>query len=142
MNKIQCIADIRELEKEHSVPKELIALLYQDMQALYYWADSDHITTLEDFHADMFDYGYIALLNGTETAQELEDGIGLTGGYENTIPETAEIHYWGSEKWARVVVIYNDSYSMVLWIRNYDGFDSYAVPEIDSHQSYSQQAPF
>ena len=125
MIKIKCLGDIEELVMEHTYPTPLTDMLYHDIEALHEWADYDHTTTLEEFYADDFDFGYIAILNGTESTQELEDGIGLTGGYTSTIPEAVNNHYWGGDKWSRVLVIYNDSYSMILWIRNYDGFDSY-----------------
>lgn len=80
----------------------------------------------DTYHTDMTDNGYIAVLEGTEKKEELEEGIGLTGGFEETIPEAVNLHYFGSEKWCRVLVIYNDSYAMILWIKGYDGFDSYA----------------
>ncbi len=126
MKKIKCIDDIRELELNHSVPTELLDQLYSDMEAIYEWSDPDHTVTLDEFHTDDYDYGYIALLEGTENKADLEQEIGLTGGLENTIPEGVTNYHWGSDKWSRVVVIYNDSYSMLLWVRNYDGYDSYA----------------
>ena len=141
MIKIKCLGDIEELEMEHTCPKALTDMLYKDLEALHEWADCEHSTTLEDFYADDFDFGYIAILDGTESVKELEDCIGLTGGYENTIPESAEIYHWGTEKWIRVIVIYNDSYSMVLWIKNYNGFDSYATEPVEP-QAAPRPAPF
>lgn len=84
----------------------------------------------DTYHTDMTDNGYIAVLEGTEKKEELEEGIGLTGGFEETIPEAVNLHYFGSEKWCRVLVIYNDSYAMILWIKGYDGFDSYAAETV------------
>ena len=140
MKKIKCLRDIQSLEQAHTVPQELITELYQDLAGLYDWAEDDHAVTLEEFHADDYDYGYIALLDGTESAKDLEDEIGLTGGYENTVPESTEIYHWGTDKWVRVIVIYNDSYSMVLWIKNYDGFDSYEASHNESNHYDAAQA--
>ena len=130
MNKIQCVADIQELERTHSIPPEQIDLLYRDLKAIYDWAVPDQEVTFEEFFTEDYDYGYIAVLEGTETTEELERELGLTGGYTGTTPEAATNYYWGGEKWTRVIVIYNDSYSMLLWIKNYDGFDSYAEPVV------------
>ena len=141
MIKIKCLGDIEELEKAQTCPQPLTDMLYHDLEALHEWADCDHTSTIEDFYADDYDLGYIAILNGSESVQELEDGIGLTGGYEITIPESAEIYHWGAEKWIRVIVIYNDSYSMVLWIKNYNGFDSYATEPVEP-QAAPRPAPF
>lgn len=142
MKKIQCAADIRALEQSHSVPAELIEHIFRDLEVVYEWSVPDQEVTFENFHTDEYDYGYIAILEGTESTEELERELSLTGGYENTTPESAEIYHWGTDKWVRVIVIYNDSYSMVLWIRNYDGYDSYAVDVSEDPHSYTQQAPF
>ena len=141
MKKIQCIADIRALEQSHSVPAELIEHIFQDLKVVYEWSVPDQEVTFEDFHTDEYDYGYIAILEGTESTEELERELSLTGGYENTTPESAEIYHWGTDKWVRVIVIYNDSYSMVLWIKNYDGFDSYELSHNEiNHYDASQTA--
>ena len=142
MNKIHCVADIQELEQTHSIPAEQIDLLYRDLKVVYDWSVPDQEVTFEDFSTEDYDYGYIAVLDGTETTAELERELGLTGGYAGTTPEVATNYYWGEEKWTRVVVIYNDSYSMVLWIRNYDGFDSYTSAWPDDQDPCPQEAPF
>ena len=59
-----------------------------------------------------------------------------------TIPEAAVNYYWGEEKWTRVIVIYNDSYSMLLWIKNYEGYDSYTSAWPDEQAPCPQEAPF
>ena len=139
MFKIHCVADIQELELSHSVPGELISLLYRDLKIIYVWSVTDREVCFEEFHTQDYDYGYIAVLEGTEPTEVLEREIGLTGGYENTIPESAETYHWGAEKWSRVIVIYNDSYSMLLWIKNYNGYDSYETTHHGINHSVASQ---
>ena len=126
MLKIKCLKDIEKLKEEHTLPSELTDFLLHDLHSVHRWADYDHLYDFETYHTDMTDNGYIAILDGTEKKEDLEQEIGLTGGYENTIPEEVHLHKLGKDKWCRVLVIYNDSYAMILWIKNYDGFDSYA----------------
>ena len=126
MLKIKCLKDIEKLKEEHALPSELTDFLLHDLHSVHRWADYDHLYDFETYHTDMTDNGYIAILDGTEKKEELEQEIGLTGGYENTSPEAGNLHKFGPDKWCRVLVIYNDSYAMILWIKNYDGFDSYA----------------
>ncbi len=126
MLKIKCLKDIEILKEGHTLPRELLSFLVHDLHSVFIWADYEHLYNFETYHTDMTDNGYIAILEGTEKKEELEREIGLTGGYENTIPEEVQLHKFGLDKWCRVLVIYNDSYAMILWIKNYDGFDSYA----------------
>jgi len=126
MLKIKCLKDIDKVKKEGVLPPKLTEFLIHDLHSVYVWADYDHQYDFETYNTDMTDYGYIAILDGTEKKEELEKELGLTGGYENTIPEAVNLHRFGRDKWCRVLVIYNDSYAMILWIKNYDGFDSYA----------------
>ena len=126
MLKIKCLKDIEKLKEEHTLPSELTDFLLHDLHSVHRWADYDHLYDFETYHTDMTDNGYIAILDGTENKEELEQEIGLTGGYENTIPEAVNLHKFGPDKWCRVLVIYNDSYAMILWIKNYDNFDDYA----------------
>jgi hypothetical protein len=142
MNKIQCVADIQELELSHTIPAEQIDLFYRDLKAVYEWSVPDQKVSFEEFHTEDYGYGYIAVLDGTESTEELEREIGLTGGHAATTPEAAANYYWGEEKWTRVVVIYNDSYSMLLWIKNYDGYDSYTTAWTYEQTSCPQEAPF
>ncbi len=126
MLKIKCLKDIDRVKKAHLLPAELIDYLLHDLYSVYIWADYEHQYDFETYHTDMTDNGYIAVLDGTEKTEELEQEIGLTGGYKNTVPEAVNLHRFGTDKWSRVLVIYNDSYAMILWIKNYDCFDSYA----------------
>ena len=126
MLKIKCLKDIEILKEGDILPRELLGFLVHDLHSVFIWADYEHLYRFETYHTDMTDNGYIVVLEGTEKKEELEQEIGLTGGYENTIPEEVHLHKFGKDKWCRVLVIYNDSYAMILWIKNYDGFDSYA----------------
>ncbi len=125
MLKIKCLKDIEKVKKEQSLPPELTEFLLHDLHSVFLWADYEHLYDFETYHTDLTDNGYIAVLDGTENTEELEKELGLTGGYKNTIPEEVNLHRFGTDKWCRVLVIYNDSYAMILWIKNYDGFDSY-----------------
>ena len=142
MYKIHCVADIQELELNHTIPAEQIDLIYRDLKAVYEWSVPDRKVSFEEFHTEDYGYGYIAVLDGTESTEDLEREIGLTGGHAETIPEAAVNYYWGEEKWTRVIVIYNDSYSMLLWIKNYDGYDSYTSAGSDEQAPCPQEAPF
>ncbi len=126
MIKIKCLKDIEIAKEKNSFPPELITYLVQDLHNVHLWADYEKLYDFETYHTDMTDNGYIAVMEGTEKKEELEKEIGLTGGYEETIPEAVNLHRFGRDKWCRVLVVYNDSYAMILWIKNYDGFDSYA----------------
>lgn len=126
MIKIQTLQEIKKLTLLSSLPDELPKYLYQDLYSIYLWTNCDKTIAFEDFHTDLADNGYVAILDGSESREELETEIGLTGGFQETIPEEVQIHSFDGSKWRRVLVIYNNSYAMVLWINHYDGFDSYA----------------
>ena len=115
MEVIKRIGDIEKLRKERKLPNELIEKIEDDLHIVHEWSDMDEECCFEDFDADDFGYGHIAIFDGTEEKQDYEK-IGLTGGLEEITPETVEEQLIGGIKWSRLVVVYNDSYSMILWL--------------------------
>ena len=115
MEEVKRIGDIEKLRKEGKFPDDLIGKIENDLHIVHEWSDMDEECCFEDFDADDFGYGHIAIFDGTEEKQDYEK-IGLTGGPEETTPETVEERLIGGEKWNRLVVVYNDSYSMILWL--------------------------
>ena len=125
MLKVKCVQDIHTLGENKVLSQKLLDYLEKDLHCIHAWADYDHLYAFDSYNTDMTDNGYIAVLEGCETQKELEEEIGLTGGLEQTIPEEVKIVKIDKDEWRRVLVIYNNSYAMILWIRNYDGLDSY-----------------
>lgn len=115
MEEIKRIGDIEKLKKEGKLPNELIAKIEDDLHIVHEWSDIDEECCFEDFDADDFVYGHIAVFDGKEEKRDFEK-IGLTGGLEEITPETVEEQLISGEKWTRLVVVYNDSYSMILWL--------------------------
>ena len=115
MEEIKRIGDIERLKKERNFPNELIEKIEDDLHIVHEWSDMDEECCFDDFDADDFGYGHIAIFDGTEEKQDYEK-IGLTGGLEEITPETVEEQLIGGIKWSRLVVVYNDSYSMILWL--------------------------
>ena len=125
VHEIKCLKDIMDLE--HEYPKEFIDYITNDFKTIKEWADEDKEYTLESYNTDYSGNGYIVVLNGNESVEELENRIGLTGGLDKTIPEVVNIYEVKGTLWRRMIVIYNDSFANIIWIPNYDGLDSYAV---------------
>lgn len=125
MLKIKCVQDIYTLSKGKVLSQNLLDHIMKDLHCIHAWADYENLYDFDSYNTDMTDNGYIAVLEGTETQKELEDEIGLTGGLKQTIPEEVKIVKIDKDEWRRVLVVYNNSYAMILWIRNYNGFDSY-----------------
>ena len=115
MEEVKRIGDIEKLKKEGKLPNELIEKIEDDLHIVHEWSDIDEECCFEDFDADDFGYGHIAIFDGTEDKQDYEK-IGLTGGLEEITPETVEERLIGGIKWRRLVAVYNDSYSMILWL--------------------------
>lgn len=126
MKEIRCLKDITNLKDNPDIPKELIEDITQDLHIIHNWDDQDHEWSFEEFNTDYTNNGYIAILEGMESEDEIKE-LGLSGGLSETIPEVAEHHYYSDDKWTRTIIIYNDSYAMIIWLKNYDGFDSYAA---------------
>ena len=125
VHEIKCLKDIMDLG--HEYPQEFIDYITNDFKTIKEWADEDKEYTLENYNTDYSGNGYIVVLNGNESVEELENRIGLTGGLVKTIPEVVNIYEVKGTLWRRMIVIYNDSFANIIWIPNYDGLDSYAV---------------
>ena len=133
MIKVKCLKDILDLESNKTIPDSIIAMLKEELVRVKEWCDEFDETSLEEFHTDDYDFGYIAIFEGNETDQEIE-AIGLSDGLEAILPEAAYNYFIDGEKWTKIIVVYNDSYSMSVWLRNTDIFDSYVVTDDDSDE--------
>ena len=131
MFKVKCYKDILTLEANNSVPARIISMLKEELVRVKEWCDEFSETSLEEFHTDDYDFGYIAIFEGNETDKEIED-IGLYDGLEAILPEVAYNYFIDGEKWTKIIVVYNDSYSMSVWLRNTDIFDSYVTNDEES----------
>ena len=133
MIKVKCLKDILDLESNKTIPNSIIAMLKEELVRVKEWCDEFSEVSLEEFHTDDYDFGYIAIFEGNETDQEIE-AIGLSDGLEAILPEAAYNYFIDGEKWTKIIVVYNDSYSMSVWLRNTDIFDSYVVTDDDSDE--------
>lgn len=131
MIKVKCYKDILALEANNSVPARIITMLKEELVRVKEWCDEFSETSLEEFHTDDYDFGYIAIFEGNETDQEIE-AIGLSDGLEAILPEAAYNYFINGEKWTKIIVVYNDSYSMSVWLRNKDTFDIYVTNDEES----------
>ncbi len=124
---IKCMKDIKALSGKSDIPDKLIEYITIDLKTIKEWSDYDNEYSIDTYNTDYTGNGEIVILDGTETVKELEEGIGLTGGLDRTIPEAVNLCNFNGVTWRRIVVVYNDSYANIIWIPNYDGLDSYAV---------------
>ena len=137
MIKVKCLKDILDLESNKTIPDSISAMLKEELVRVKEWCDEFDETSLEEFNADDYDFGYIAIFEGNETDQEIE-AIGLSDGLEAILPEAAYNYLIDGEKWTKIIVVYNDSYSMSIWLRNTDIFDSYVVTDDDSDEDLEE----
>lgn len=127
MIEIKCLVDIANAEESEIISKELAEMLRKDLLTIKNYCDEDGEYSIETFHTEYTNNGHIAVVFGNESKEDLIS-LGLTGGLEETIPEAVVNCIINSVKWTRAVIIFNDSYGMILWIKNYDGFDSWEMP--------------
>ena len=137
MIKVKCLKDILDLENNKTIPDSIIAMLKEELVRVKEWCDEFSEVSLEEFHTDDYDFGYIAIFEGNETDKEIE-AIGLSDGLEAILPEAAYNYFIDGEKWTKIIVVYNDSYSMSMWLRNTDIFDSYVVTDDDSDEDMEE----
>ncbi len=137
MIKVKCYKDILDLEVNNTVPARLITMLKEELVRVKEWCDEFDETILEEFHTDDYDFGYIVIFEGNETDQEIE-AIGLSDGLEAILPEAAYNYFIDGEKWTKIIVVYNDSFSISLFLRNTDTFDSYVISDDDSDESLEE----
>lgn len=137
MIKVKCLNDILDLESNKTIPNSIIAMLKEELVRVKEWCDEFDDTSLEEFHTDDYDFGYIVIFEGNESDQEIE-AIGLSDGLEAILPEAAYNYFINGEKWTKIIVVYNDSYSMSMWLRNTDIFDSYVVTDDDRDEDLEE----
>lgn len=128
MIEIKCLADIANAIKEKRISEEFAELLRKDLLTIKNSCDEDKEYSLETFHTDYTNNGYIAILFGNESQDDIIN-LGLTGGLAEIIPEAVIKHTINNIIWTRAVVIYNDSFAMILWLKNYNGFDEWEMPK-------------
>ena len=133
MIKIKCLKDILDLESKQTIPDSIITMLKEELVRVKEWCDEFDEVSLESFHTSDYGFGYIAIFEGNETDQEIE-AIGLSDGLEAILPEAAYNYFIDGEKWTKIIVVYNDSYSMSIWLRNTDIFDSYVIADDDNDE--------
>lgn len=134
MIEIKCLADIANALEEKCIGEELARLLRKDLLTIKNSCDEDNEYSLETFHTSYTNNGYIAILFGNESKEDLFN-LGLTGGLEETIPEAVIKYTVSNDVWTRAVIIYNDSFAMIMWIKNYNGFDSWEMSEEDYYKN-------
>ena len=138
MIEIKCLADIANAKENKSICDELAEMLRKDLMVIKDYCDEDGEYSIETFHTDYFNNGHIAIVDESTTNEQILE-LGLTGGLQETIPEAVVNYTINSTKWTRAVVIFNDSFGMILWLKNFDGFDSWEMPV---EESYPDGTPF
>ena len=138
MIEIRCLKDIADALESKVISEELAKLLRKDLMVIKDYCGEDGEYSIETFHTDYFDNGHIAIVDEATTNEQILE-LGLTGGLSETIPEAVVNYTINSIKWTRAVVIFNDSFGMILWLKNFDGFDSWEMPV---EESYSDGTPF
>lgn len=132
MIEIKCVNDIKALIGNKNIPAELVGHISEEFAVIKTWCDEDNQDTIETFHTDNYGYGYIVILEGNETEAEIRE-LGLSEGLSGVIPEDAVNYRFCADKWTRVIVVMNDSYSLSLWLKNNNMFESYER-EYDSNE--------
>ena len=127
MIEIRCLKDIADALESKVISEELAKLLRKDLMVIKDYCDEEGEYSIETFHTDYFDNGHIAIVDETTTNEQILE-LGLTGGLSETIPEAVVNYTINSTKWTRAVVIFNDSFGMILWLKNFDGFDGWELP--------------
>ena len=134
MIKVKCLKDILDLERNKTIPDSIITMLKEELVRVKEWCDEFGEVSLEEFHTDEYDFGAIIILEGNETDQEIE-AIGLSDGLEAILPEAAYNYFLDdNEKWTKIIVVCNDSYSISIYLRNTDIFDSYVINNDDNDE--------
>ena len=138
MIEIRCLKDIADALESKRISEELAKLLRKDLMVLKDYCDEDGEYSIETFHTQYFDNGHIAIVDETTTNEQILE-LGLTGGLSETIPEAVVNYTINSTKWTRAVVIFNDSFGIILWLKKFDGFDSWELPV---EETYIEGTPF
>lgn len=112
---VKCYRDFEDLSQGGQLHALFVQQLEEDLRVVHEWADEVQEYSFSDFHTDVLQCGYIAILECAEDAKELE-ALGVSGGLDGLVPETEEWYQFNQTEWVRLVVIYNDSYSMIFWM--------------------------
>lgn len=115
MQLIKCLRDITRLRQKMVLPKKMLDRLETDLRIIHRWNDEDRECPFEDFHADVFLCGGIAIF---ETVSDLNmmDALGVSGGVSELVPETARILRFAKEHWLRMDVIFTESFACVFYM--------------------------
>ena len=138
MIEIRCLKDIADALENKSISEELAKMLRKDLIVIKDYCDEDGEYSIETFHTDYFKNGHIAIVDEETTSEQILE-LGLTGGLSETIPEAVVNYTINSTKWTRAVVIFNDSFGIILWLKNFNGFDGWELPIKEHSQS---EVPF
>ena len=138
MIEIRCLNDIADALKNKTISEELAEMLRKDLMVIKDYCDTDSEYSIETFHTDYFNNGHIAIVDEATTNEQILE-LGLTGGLSETIPEAVVNYTINSTKWTRAVVIFNDSFGIILWLKKFDGFDSWELPV---EETYIEGTPF
>ena len=138
MIEIRCLKDIADALENKSISEELAKMLRKDLIVIKDYCDEDGEYSIETFHTDYFKNGHIAIVDEETTSEQILE-LGLTGGLSETIPEAVVNYTINSTKWTRAVVIFNDSFGIILWLKNFNGFDGWELPV---EETYTDGTPF
>ena len=138
MIEIRCLKDIADALESKDISEELAEMLRKDLMVIKEYCDEDCEYSIETFHTSYANNGHIAIVDESTTDEQMLE-LGLTGGLQETIPEAVVNYTINSTKWTRAVVIFNDSFGMILWLKNFDGFDSWEMPV---EETYPDGTPF
>ena len=138
MIEIRCLKDIADALENKSISEELAEMLKKDLMVIKDYCDEEGKYSAETFHTQYFDNGHIAIVDEATTNEQILE-LGLTGGLSEIIPEAVVNYTLNSTKWTRAVVIFNDSFGIILWLKNFDAFDSWELPV---EETYTDGTPF
>ena len=82
MIKVKCLKDILDLESKKMIPDSIITMLKEELVRVKEWCDEFSEVSLEEFHTDDYDFGYIVIFEGNETDQEIEAAAKMAGAHE------------------------------------------------------------
>lgn len=130
MIQIRSYNDILIFKKNNS--SILSDLLLDDLFLCYKENEDNYEVPFAEFNAEESGNGYIVLLSGYESDEEL-NSIGLTNGYDDLVPEgPIQEHNIDGVKWTRIISCYCNTCSMIFYLRNTYIFDSYKQEELET----------
>lgn len=127
MIQIRTYDNILNFKKNNSAV--LADLLLDDLFLCYKENEDNYEVPFAEFNAEESGNGFIVLLSGYESDEEL-NSIGLTNGYDDLIPEgSIQEHNIEGVKWTRIITCYSNTCSMIIYLSNTHIFDSYKQEE-------------